>query len=68
MDPGRLTEDLEDAHLSGAHVGLGNVDARLRAVYGDEHGLVVETAEGAGTKVTVRVPKFQAGVRAGMRA
>jgi two-component system LytT family sensor kinase len=33
-------------------------------VYGDEHGLVVETAPGAGTKVTVRVPKFNPGVRA----
>ena len=48
-------------HLS---IGLGNVDARLRAVYGDDHGLVVETAPGAGTKVTVRVPKFSPGVRA----
>ena len=46
-------------------IGLGNVDARLRAVYGDDHGLVVETAVGAGTKVTVRVPKFSTGVRAG---
>lgn len=51
-----------DGHQS---IGLGNVDARLRAVYGDDHGLVVETAVGAGTKVTVRVPKFAAGVRAG---
>ena len=25
-------------------VGLGNVDARLRQVYGDGYGLVVETA------------------------
>ena len=39
-------------------VGLGNVDARLRQVYGDAHGLVVETAPGAGTKVSFRVPKF----------
>ena len=44
--------------------GLGNIDARLRAVYGDDHGLLVETAPGAGTKVTVRVPKFAPGVRA----
>jgi two-component system LytT family sensor kinase len=43
-------------------VGLGNVDARLRTTYGDEYGLVVETAPGAGTKVTVRVPKFAPGV------
>ena len=52
-----------DGHES---IGLGNVDARLRAAYGDDHGLVVETAVGAGTKVTVRVPKFSSGVRAGV--
>jgi two-component system LytT family sensor kinase len=50
-------ESLEDS------VGLGNVDARLRQVYGDDHGLVVETALGAGTKVTFRVPKFAPGIR-----
>ncbi|MGA8845963.1 MAG: histidine kinase [Nocardioides sp.] len=43
-------------------VGLGNVDARLRSRYGDDHGLVVETAPGAGTKVIVRLPKFAAGI------
>jgi two-component system LytT family sensor kinase len=43
-------------------VGLANVDERLRAAFGDEYGLVVETAEGAGTKVTVRLPKFRPGV------
>jgi len=47
----------------GDSVGLGNVDARLRKVYGDDHGLVVETAPGAGTKVTFRVPKFAPGIR-----
>ena len=45
-------------------VGLGNVDGRLRTTYGDQYGLVVETAPGAGTKVTVRVPKFAPGVSA----
>ena len=43
-------------------VGLGNVDARLRQVYGDAHGLVVETAPGAGTRVSFTVPKFAPGV------
>ncbi len=42
----------------GDHVGLGNVDARLRQTYGDDYGLVVETAQGAGTKVSFRVPKY----------
>ena len=39
-----------------------NVDERLRAAFGDDHGLVVETAPGAGTKVIVRLPKFPPGV------
>jgi LytS/YehU family sensor histidine kinase len=43
-------------------VGLGNVDERLRSTFGDDYGLVVETAPGAGTKVIVRVPKFAPGV------
>jgi two-component system LytT family sensor kinase len=43
-------------------VGLANVDERLRAAFGDDHGLVVETAPGAGTKVVVRLPKFRPGV------
>ena len=48
----------------GDSLGLGNVDARLRQVYGDEYGLVVETAPGLGTKVSLRIPKYRAGVHA----
>jgi two-component system LytT family sensor kinase len=48
----------------GGSVGLGNVDARLRQVYGDAYGLVVETALEAGTKVSFRVPKYSSGVHA----
>jgi two-component system, LytTR family, sensor kinase len=64
MDPARLTDDLEDAHQSGAHVGLGNVDDRMRSTFGDDFGLVVDTAPGAGMKITLRIPKFRAGIRA----
>jgi len=51
-----------DGQSRADSVGLGNVDARLRQVYGDEFGLVVETAVGAGTKVSFRVPKYAPGV------
>lgn len=44
------------------HVGLRNVDVRLRQVYGDAHGLVIDTAPGAGTLITMRIPKFRPGV------
>jgi two-component system LytT family sensor kinase len=43
-------------------IGLANVDERLRKVYGDDYGLTVETALGAGTKVRLRVPKCRPGV------
>jgi two-component system LytT family sensor kinase len=60
-DPDRVRRALAgDTELDS--VGLGNVDARLRNAYGDDYGLVVETAPGAGTKVIVRVPKFAPGV------
>lgn len=43
---------------TSASVGLANVDERLRTVYGNDRGIVVETGPGLGTKVTLRVPKF----------
>jgi two-component system LytT family sensor kinase len=51
---------------SGDSIGLGNVDSRLRQVYGDAYGLVVETAPDAGTKVSFRVPKYSSGVHASL--
>jgi len=62
-DPERVRRSLAgDSSMDS--VGLGNVDVRLRTVFGDDYGLVVETAPGAGTKVTVRIPKFAPGVSA----
>ncbi len=49
-------------HTATRSVGLANVDERMRTVYGNEYGIVVETAPGQGTKVTLRVPKFAPGV------
>ncbi|MHC6220190.1 sensor histidine kinase [Arthrobacter sp. MMS24-S77] len=58
IDPEHLRSVLA-GHADGDHVGLRNVDARLRQVYGDDHGLVIETAPGEGTLITMRVPKSQ---------
>jgi two-component system LytT family sensor kinase len=63
-DPALIRTALEGGDAERDSVGLGNVDARLRQVYGDAFGLVVETAVGAGTKVSFRVPKFAPGVHA----
>jgi two-component system LytT family sensor kinase len=60
-DPERVRRALAGEGSTDS-VGLANVDERLRAAFGDDYGLLVETAEGAGTKVTVRLPKFRPGV------
>ncbi|MFG1943141.1 sensor histidine kinase [Nonomuraea sp. NPDC048826] len=64
MDPDRLRRILAGEIAPAGGVGLANVDERLRQVYGDEYGLVVETGRGAGTKVNVRLPKYHPGVSA----
>jgi two-component system LytT family sensor kinase len=61
-DPDRVRRALA-GDVGMDSVGLGNVDERLRSTFGDDYGLVVETAPGAGTKVIVRVPKYAPGVR-----
>ncbi|WP_433184695.1 histidine kinase [Actinoallomurus sp. CA-150999] len=67
MDPGKLRAILADGGEDAAYGGIGlvNVDHRLRQVYGEEYGLVIETAVGAGMKVGLRVPKSHPGVAAG---
>lgn len=63
MDPERLDVELANAHMTGAHVGLGNINNRMRATFGNDYALVVETEQDAGMKVIMRVPKFAPGVR-----
>jgi two-component system, LytTR family, sensor kinase len=67
MDPERLRAILAGAGgpRPEAGIGLANVDERMRQVYGDDYGLVIETAPGAGMKVNLRVPKFRPGVLPG---
>jgi len=63
MDPTELRRTLTGE--SGTEgIGLANVDERMRRLYGDAYGLVVETAPEAGTKVSLRIPKYRAGVHA----
>jgi two-component system LytT family sensor kinase len=67
MDPELLRRILAGEVGPSGGIGLSNVDDRLRQVYGDDYGLVIETAVGAGMKVTARLPKYQPGVHSGAR-
>ncbi|MFJ2022218.1 sensor histidine kinase [Streptomyces sp. NPDC087897] len=62
MDPERLRRILRGEGGASSGIGLLNVDERLRQVYGDDYGLVIETGVGAGMKITLRLPKYRAGV------
>lgn len=66
MDP-ELLDDMRDSN-SSAHIGLSGINRRMRQVFAGEYALMVETAPGAGMKVTMRVPKFVRGVRPDMLA
>jgi two-component system, LytTR family, sensor kinase len=56
-DPAHLHDILAGRRPSES-VGLRNVDERLRATFGSDHGLTIETGIGAGTKVTMHLPKY----------
>ncbi|MGW3209029.1 sensor histidine kinase [Streptomyces sp. NPDC001135] len=65
-DGAGMAPELAEAVLSGrgerSGIGLANVDQRLRTLYGPEYGLLVETAPGAGTRITFRVPLSSPGM------
>jgi two-component system LytT family sensor kinase len=48
----------------GEGIGIGNVQARLQAAFGEDYGLEIRNRSDRGTTVTMTLPKFRRGVRA----
>lgn len=46
----------EETFEPGGHIGLLNVNARIRLLYGDAYGISIESTPGAGTECTLRFP------------
>ncbi len=44
---------------TGGGIGLSNVDARLRATFGERYGLRIDSAVGGGTTTVMRVPHLR---------
>jgi two-component system LytT family sensor kinase len=61
IPPERVAEVISG---SGGGIGLPNVDARLRATYGDSYALRLEPADGGGTVASMTVPRMRAGAMA----
>jgi two-component system LytT family sensor kinase len=60
IDPTRVPAVLAGA---GGGIGLSNVDARLRATFGERYALRIESEPGRGTTAVMSVPNLRGGVR-----
>ncbi|MOA38472.1 hypothetical protein D3C78_1601610 [compost metagenome] len=50
-----FTEDMERTSTD-AGFGLWNVDQRIKLYYGSSYGLELDSSEGEGTVITIRLP------------
>jgi two-component system LytT family sensor kinase len=69
IEPERIPVVLAGA---GGGIGLSNVDARLRATFGEHYALRIESLLGEGTTAVMTVPNLQGesgrGTQAGKRS
>jgi len=56
IQPERMSEILKPGVGSGNGVGLSNVNERLKSLFGNDHGLKIESTPGVGTSVFFRIP------------
>lgn len=54
-----INEILNKKNNSSSHIGLYNVKKRISLLYGEEYGLKIESDDGKGTKVTIKLPLDQ---------
>ena len=60
-----INRKLEENDISyveqGSSIGVYNINARLRMLYGEEYGLRIESKSGEGTRVYVTIPRQKPG-------
>ncbi|HHX70652.1 MAG TPA: sensor histidine kinase, partial [Gallicola sp.] len=58
-----LKKDADEALGGGSHIGLCNVDARIRLRYsGEQYGVIIESKEKVGTKVILTLKAIKEGM------
>ena len=71
IDNSRLQElqrDLEKVeyvesveNIKRTHIGISNVNLRIKLLYGDKYGLILSSKKGVGTRVEMIIPLWEAG-------
>lgn len=60
MDEEKLAEVIHNLNdfdnLDRTHIGICNVNQRIKLQYGESYGVTIESTPGHGTKVTIRLP------------
>lgn len=60
MDETKLAEVIHNLNdfdnLDRTHIGICNVNQRIKLQYGESYGVTIESTPGCGTKVTIRLP------------
>jgi two-component system sensor histidine kinase YesM len=51
-----LIKGKEIAQQNRLHIGVANVNKRLKLYYGNEYGLILESVNGKGTSVLITIP------------
>jgi sensor histidine kinase YesM len=55
----RLKENDKDRVEGGTSIGIYNINARMKMLYGESYGVWVESAYGEGTRVILRIPRMK---------
>lgn len=55
----KLRENNKDTVEAGNSIGIYNINARMKMLYGEEYGVTVESVIGEGTTVTLRIPRVK---------
>lgn len=55
----KLKENDRSIVESGDSIGIFNINARRKLLYGEEYGVFVESVIGEGTCVTIRIPRMK---------
>lgn len=63
MDAAKVNEILEKNDINlvekGSSIGLNNINARMKMLYGKEYGIHVESEVGKGTRIYLKIPRVK---------